>query len=134
MCPIEKTACLSQAHLLPDWVQNICLNPLKSHGSYLFDDLAGREILDMFSFFSTLPLGYNHPIFQSEGFKADILAFGGLKPSTGRILSRFGDDFVLKFNVAGFPTKFIIDPEGKILHRFVGDSEESFTVLDSLLL
>ncbi len=43
------------------------------------------------------------------------------------------DDFVLKFNVAGFPTKFIIDPEGKILHRFVGDSEESFAVLDGLL-
>ncbi|MCK0108579.1 AhpC/TSA family protein [Flavobacteriaceae bacterium S0825] len=43
------------------------------------------------------------------------------------------DDFVLKFNVAGFPTKFIIDPEGKILYRFVGDSEESFTVLDGLL-
>ncbi len=43
------------------------------------------------------------------------------------------DDFVLKFNVAGFPTKFIIDPEGKILHRFVGDSEESFAVLDDLL-
>jgi thiol-disulfide isomerase/thioredoxin len=43
------------------------------------------------------------------------------------------DDFVLKFNVAGFPTKFIIDPEGKILNRFVGDGEESFSVLDSLL-
>ena len=43
------------------------------------------------------------------------------------------DDFVLKFNVAGFPTKFIIDPEGKILYRFVGDSEESFAVLDELL-
>ena len=43
------------------------------------------------------------------------------------------DDFVLKFNVAGFPTKFIINPEGKILHRFVGDSEESFAMLDELL-
>jgi thiol-disulfide isomerase/thioredoxin len=43
------------------------------------------------------------------------------------------DDFVLNFNVAGFPTKFIIDPEGKILFRFVGDGEESFQVIDSLL-
>ncbi|NNF36162.1 MAG: redoxin domain-containing protein [Saprospiraceae bacterium] len=43
------------------------------------------------------------------------------------------DDFVLNFNVAGFPTKFIIDPEGKILYRFVGDGEESFHVIDSLL-
>lgn len=42
-------------------------------------------------------------------------------------------NFVFKFNVAGFPTKFIIDPEGKILHRFVGNGEEAFTVLDELL-
>ncbi|WP_347174744.1 TlpA disulfide reductase family protein [Polaribacter uvawellassae] len=43
------------------------------------------------------------------------------------------DNLVLKFNVAGFPTKFIIDPEGKILYRFLGDSEKSFAKLDELL-
>jgi len=42
-------------------------------------------------------------------------------------------NFVFKFNVAGFPTKFIIDPKGKILHRFVGSGEEAFSVLDKLL-
>jgi len=53
-----------------------------------------------------------------------------------QILSARGestDNFVLKFNVAGFPTKFIIDPEGKILKRFVGNSEEAFIFLDELL-
>ena len=43
------------------------------------------------------------------------------------------DNLVLKFNVAGFPTKFIIDPDGKILYRFTGDSEKSFAKLDELL-
>lgn len=43
------------------------------------------------------------------------------------------DNLVLKFNVAGFPTKFIIDPTGKILYRFTGDGEESFATLDELL-
>jgi len=43
------------------------------------------------------------------------------------------DNLVLRFNVAGFPTKFIIDPEGKILYRFLGNSEESFAKLDELL-
>jgi thiol-disulfide isomerase/thioredoxin len=42
-------------------------------------------------------------------------------------------NFVFKFNVAGFPTKFIVDPKGKILHRFIGNGEEVFTVLDELL-
>ena len=43
------------------------------------------------------------------------------------------DDFVTKFNVNGFPTKFIIGPDGKILYRFVGNAEEAFVKLDELL-
>jgi thiol-disulfide isomerase/thioredoxin len=43
------------------------------------------------------------------------------------------DNLVLKFNVSGFPTKFIIDPEGKILHRYLGSSEKAFIELDKLL-
>ncbi|WP_282134096.1 TlpA family protein disulfide reductase [Seonamhaeicola maritimus] len=43
------------------------------------------------------------------------------------------DNFVAKFNVNGFPTKFIIDPEGKIIGRYVGGSEEAFNLLDEVL-
>lgn len=43
------------------------------------------------------------------------------------------EDLVLKLNVAGFPTKFILDPEGKIVKRFVGSTEEAFDVLDEIL-
>ncbi|UMB60835.1 TlpA family protein disulfide reductase [Lutibacter sp. A80] len=43
------------------------------------------------------------------------------------------DDFVSKFNVNGFPTKFIIDPEGIIVGKYVGGSEEAFQLLDELL-
>jgi len=43
------------------------------------------------------------------------------------------DNFVLKFNVSGFPTKFIIDPEGKIVKKYVGNGEEAFELLDELL-
>ena len=43
------------------------------------------------------------------------------------------DDLVLKFNVAGFPTKFIIDPDGKIIQRYLGSSEKAFVKLDELL-
>tara|TARA_R110001599_G_scaffold145364_1_gene327796 strand:+ start:2367 stop:3530 length:1164 start_codon:yes stop_codon:yes gene_type:complete len=43
------------------------------------------------------------------------------------------EDLVLKLNVAGFPTKFILDPEGKIINRFVGSTEAAFGVLDELL-
>lgn len=42
------------------------------------------------------------------------------------------EDLVLKLNVAGFPTKFILSPEGEILHRFVGNTEVAFEALDKL--
>ena len=53
-----------------------------------------------------------------------------------QLLSKKGineDNFVSKFNVNGFPTKFIIDPEGVIIGKYVGGSEEAFTLLDKLL-
>lgn len=43
------------------------------------------------------------------------------------------DNFVNRFNVQGFPTKFIIDPRGKIVKRYVGGGEEAFNLLESLL-
>lgn len=51
-----------------------------------------------------------------------------------QILDKDGDqDLVLKLNVAGFPTKFILSPEGEILNRFVGNTEEAFDVIDALM-
>lgn len=43
------------------------------------------------------------------------------------------DNFVLKYNVNAFPTKFIIDPEGKIVKKYVGSGEEAFELLEELL-
>jgi len=43
------------------------------------------------------------------------------------------DNFVLKFNVTSFPTKFIIDPEGKIIKKYSGNSEDAFVFLDKIL-
>lgn len=43
------------------------------------------------------------------------------------------DNFVTRYNVQGFPTKFILDPEGKILKRYLGSGEEAFALLESLL-
>ena len=43
------------------------------------------------------------------------------------------DNFVSKYNVTAFPTKFILDPEGKILKKFVGDGEESLQYIENLL-
>lgn len=43
------------------------------------------------------------------------------------------DNFVNRFNVKGFPTKFVIDPEGKIVKKYLGSGEEAFELLEKLL-
>ena len=45
----------------------------RSHGSWLVDKRTGREFLDLFSCFASMPVGWNHP---------DIVA---LKEEFGRI-------------------------------------------------
>jgi len=47
--------------------------------------------------------------------------------------SNTSDNFVNRFNVNGFPTKFIIDPRGNIVKRYVGGGEEAFQLLEELL-
>ena len=42
-------------------------------------------------------------------------------------------DLVAKFSVAGFPTKLLIDPEGKIIHRQLGNEGGILEVLDERL-
>ena len=42
-------------------------------------------------------------------------------------------DYILQFNVAGFPTKIIVDPAGVIVGRFVGEDDAIYKKLDELL-
>lgn len=49
------------------------------------------------------------------------------------VLSTKTEDYILKFSVAGFPTKIIVDPAGKIVGRFVGEDDEIYKKLDELL-
>lgn len=49
------------------------------------------------------------------------------------VLNASNDDHVLKYNVAGYPTKIIVDPQGKILDRYVGEDDGFYARLDDLL-
>jgi len=51
-----------------------------------------------------------------------------------QVLSRKNEeDFILKFNVAGFPTKIIVDPNGLIVGRYVGEDDDIYKKLDEIL-
>lgn len=38
----------------------------KSRGSYLHDEWSGASYLDLFSGYASMPLGYNHPVFDAQ--------------------------------------------------------------------
>ena len=47
-------------HMLADGFEPI-VDLEKSHGSWLVDGRDGREYLDLFTMFASIPVGYNHP-------------------------------------------------------------------------
>lgn len=44
-----------------------------------------------------------------------------------------GSDLTNQYGIQGFPTKFIIDPEGNVANMTVGEDPEFFTILKSLV-
>jgi len=56
------------------------LNYELSNGSYLYDNNSKHTFLDFFGMFSSLPLGYNHPIFTGD-FEKEVLSVSKIKTS-----------------------------------------------------
>lgn len=50
-----------------------------------------------------------------------------------QVLNREDEDYILKYSVAGFPTKIILDIEGRIVARFVGEDDAIYNKLDEIL-
>ena len=69
----------------------------KSQGSYLFDQKTQKKFLDVFSMFSSLPLGYNHAIFD-ETFDAKVKPISHLRMSNNLFNSNELIDFEKIFN------------------------------------
>ncbi|HPM47668.1 MAG TPA: L-lysine 6-transaminase, partial [bacterium] len=51
---------------------DIVVDAEKSHGSYLYDAKHKKEYLDFFSFFASMPLGFNHPKMNNRKFIEEI--------------------------------------------------------------
>ena len=80
---------------------NIKADLFKSHGSYLFDINTGREYLDFFSMYSSMPLGYNHEIFE-DGFYDELKKIAHIKIANCEFDSIEKDEFIDAFyNFAG---------------------------------
>lgn len=77
-----------------------------SQGSYLVDAVSGRHFLDMFSFFASSPLGYNHPALQDATFREKIAEIALLNPSNSEVYTVEMAEFVQTFERVGLPAEF----------------------------
>jgi len=73
----------------------------KSSGSYLHDRNTNRKFLDLFSMFSSLPLGYNHPIFDKD-FDEEVNPISRIRMSNNLFYSDELMDFQNRFSSISF--------------------------------
>jgi len=66
---------------------NINIDFEKSHDSYLYDANTGKEILDFFGMYASLPLGYNHPIFRTKQFIDEYMRVASFKVNNCEFVS-----------------------------------------------
>jgi L-lysine 6-transaminase len=68
------------------------------------DAATGREIIDLYSFYASQPIGYNHPHFERPEVKADLLAAAKVKVANADVYTVQYATFVQTFaRVAGLP-------------------------------
>lgn len=112
----ENALSVLERHILRDGM-NLLLDFEKSHGNYLHDTLSGNDYLDFFSFFASLPIGFNHPKLDTPEFTESLLRAARIKPSNSDIYSVEMAQFIDTFaRVAGHPsfTKFFFISGGAL--------------------
>ncbi len=95
---------LSQ-HILVDGY-HVVMDMKRSKGSYLYDARSDRPILDFFSCFATIPVGYNHPRMNDREFREALMEAALTKPSTSDIYTEHFARFVQTFSDLAVPKNF----------------------------
>jgi L-lysine 6-transaminase len=83
-------------HMLADGYDMV-LDLEKSRGRRLHDSRSGRDYLDLFSFFATLPIGFNHPRMKDPDFLAKLTRAALVNPTNSDIYSTEFAEFVEVF-------------------------------------
>jgi L-lysine 6-transaminase len=95
VAPSEVHGTLKQ-HMLADGY-GVVLDLERSHGSWLYDSLRERELLDFFTNFSSYPMGYNHPKLLTPEVRERLLRAAVVKPSNADLYTPYFAEFVATF-------------------------------------
>lgn len=90
-------------HILADGF-DLTYDMEKSHGAYIYDAKHNRTLLDFFTCFASVPLGYNHPkMINDEAFKKNLLLAALANPSNSDVYTQQYAQFVETFSKVGIP-------------------------------
>jgi L-lysine 6-transaminase len=99
----ENVQASIQKHVLADGF-DLTFDMEKSNGVYIYDSKNKRTLLDFFTCFASVPLGYNHPkMVNDEGFKKNLLLAALTNPSNSDIYTTQYAHFIETFSRVGIP-------------------------------
>src|SRR6202045_4406666 len=80
----RKSICASRVldtleqHILLDGFK-VVIDLEKSRGSYMYDAATGHRLIDLYGFFGSMPVGFNHPYFNDPDVQRDLLRAAKVK-------------------------------------------------------
>jgi len=102
VAPDQVNETLSQ-HVLADGF-DMTYDMEKSQGAYLYDSKYNRKLLDFFTCFASVPLGYNHPkMLHDENFRHNLFLAAMANPSNSDVYTQQYAQFVKTFGKIGIP-------------------------------
>ncbi|MEE9132920.1 MAG: L-lysine 6-transaminase [Gemmatimonadota bacterium] len=103
--PVDEVFPILKDNILVDGF-HIVVDLEKSHGSVIVDALEGKEYLDCYGYFATLPVGHNHPKMKDEGFRRSLMTAALSNPANSDVYSREFAAFVRTFRELAAPEEF----------------------------
>src|SRR6058998_2523657 len=92
-----------ERHVLLDGFR-IVVDLEKSRGSYLYNAVDDRRLIDLYGFFGSMPVGFNHPHFDEPDVRRDLLRAAKVKIANSDVYSTGYAEFVETFErVVGLP-------------------------------
>ncbi|MBW3565583.1 MAG: L-lysine 6-transaminase [Acidobacteria bacterium] len=92
-------------HMLADGY-DIVMDLDQSQGSWLFDAKRNERVLDFFSNFASMPIGYNHPSLDNPQFRDRIATAALNKPANSDLYTTQMAEFVETFARVAVPSPF----------------------------
>src|SRR6266478_4204952 len=85
-----------EKHILTDGFK-LVFDPEKSRGSRFVDAATGRQFIDLYSFYASQPVGFNHPWFDRPEVTADLARAAKFKVANADVYSTQYATFVSTF-------------------------------------